>query len=249
MNNVRRAGVLAVLALLGALAATSVAKPVAHAAARLITGTQIADNSVSGRDVRNRSLSGRDVRDGTLRARDFKSGELPAGTTGAQGPVGPAGPKGDTGAAGPVGPVGPKGDKGDAGLPGAVRSGQAVAFGHDPTAETRFLTPAALLSVVAGQKVQVVANKAFGTGSAAAALLDLFPCYQSTLFGSPIVTQGAGILNNALPPNSRVTMGISYVITGLTTGTYGVGMCGDDDGNGNWTNNDAGYVSAIVLDH
>lgn len=158
-----------------------------------------------------------------------------------QGPQGPIGPAGAQGAAGPQGPAGP------AGPSGVILSGQAVALGKSPTATTQFLTPVVQVSVVAGQKVLVVANKAFGTLASPSNGLDLYPCYQSTLFGSPIVTLGSGILNNALPANSRVTMGISHVIAGLTTATYNVGMCGDDDGNGSWVNNDQGYVSVVVL--
>jgi hypothetical protein len=44
-------------------------------------------------------------------------------------------------------------------------------------------------------------------------------------------------------------MGITYVIAGLNNGTYNFGMCGDDDGNGNWSNNDQGYVSAVLLNN
>jgi hypothetical protein len=61
------------------------------------------------------------------------------------------------------------------------------------------------------------------------------------------VTLGSGILNNAMPASSRITMGISYVIAGLNTATYNFGMCGDADGDGGWVNNDQGYVSVVVL--
>jgi hypothetical protein len=265
------ANIVAVICLFVVLGGSSAAQPAVRAAASLITGKQIKNGTLTGRDVRNSSLTGADVRDGSLFAGDFKPGQLPAaakgeqgpagpaGPTGAAGPIGPAGPKGDTGATGPTGPAGPKGDtgatgptgpagpKGDTGPPGAVLSGQAVALGNSPTATTQFLTPAIQVSVGSGQKVHLVANKAFGTLASPSNGLDLYPCYQSTQIGSPIVTLGSGILNNAMPPNSRITMGINYVISGLNTGTYNVGMCGDDDGNGSWVNNDQGYVSAVVL--
>jgi len=128
-----------------------------------------------------------------------------------------------------------------------VVSGQAVAFGNSPSATTQFLTPAVQVTVAAGQKIHLVANKAFGTLASPSNGLDLYPCYQSTLLGSPIVTIGSGIINNAMPANSRITMGINYVISGLNSGPYNFGMCGDDDGNGNWLNNDQGYVSAVVV--
>jgi hypothetical protein len=139
--------------------------------------------------------------------------------------------------------------QGPASAAGTIQSGHAAGVGHDPKAATQFLSPAVQLNVATGQKVHLVANKAFGTQASPAGLLDLYPCYQSTLLGSPIVTQGLGIINNKLPANSRVTMGISYVITGLSSGTYNFGMCGDDDGDGHWTSNDAGYVAVIKLDN
>ena len=51
------------------------------------------------------------------------------------------------------------------------------------------------------------------------------------------------------PPRAIVhyLYGISAVISNLVAGTYDVGMVGDDDGNGNWNNNERGYVSVIVL--
>ena len=232
------ANVVAVICLFVVLGGTSVAQPAVQAAATLITGGHIRDSTVTGRDVRNSSLTGGDVRNGTLMADDFNPGQLPAGPTGQ---AGPAGPKGDAGPSGPAGPTGPTGPS------GVVLSAKAVGLGNSPTATTQFLTPGAQVSVAAGQKVHVVANKAFGTLASPSNGLDLYPCYQSTLFGSPIVTLGTGILNNAMPANSRITMGISHVITGLNSGTYNVGMCGDDDGNGSWVNNDQGYVSAVVL--
>jgi hypothetical protein len=180
---------------------------------------------------------------GTLKAIDAEAGQICNANQqplswNQQGPQGPAGAQGPAGPQGSVGPAGPS---------GVILSGQAVALGKSPTATTQFLTPAVQLPVVAGQKVLVVANKAFGTLVHPANGLDLYPCYQSTLFGSPIVTLGSGILNNAMPANSRITMGISHVIAGLNTGSYNFGMCGDDDGNGNWVNQDQGYVSVVLL--
>ena len=69
------------------------ADAVSHAA-RLITGKQIKNGTVTTKDVKN----------GSLLSADFKSGQLPYG---AQGPIGPQGPKGDTGDTGPsTGPAG-----------------------------------------------------------------------------------------------------------------------------------------------
>jgi Collagen triple helix repeat (20 copies) len=203
-----------------------------------VKSADVLDNGLTGGDVANDSLKGADIDESSLSVQGAQ------GPQGDPGPAGPEGPKGDTGDTGATGPAGPKGDTGPSGV---VLSGQAVALGNSPTATTQFLTPAVQVTVAAGQKVHVVANKAFGTLASPSNGLDLYPCFQSTLFGSPIVTLGTGILNNAMPANSRITMGINHVITGLNSGTYNVGMCGDDDGNGNWLNNDQGYVSAVVL--
>ena len=174
----------------------------------------------------------------------------PQGPAGEPGAIGPAGPAGLIGPIGPAGPTGPAGPQGPAGPGGVVISAGAVAPGNSPTATTQFLTPAVQVSVVAGQKVFVVANKAFGTLAQPSNGLDLYPCYQRTeIFAAPLVTLGSGILNLASSPNSRHLYGISYVIAGLNTGTYNIGMCGDDDGNGRWLNNDQGYVSVMVLNN
>ena len=184
-------------------------------------GVQAAATLITGGHIKDSTVTGRDVRNSSLTGGDVRNGTLMAGDFNpGQLPAGPS---------------------------GVVFSSQTVALGNSPTATTQFLTPGAQVSVAAGQKVHVVANKAFGTLASPSNGLDLYPCYQSTLFGSPIVTLGSGILNNAMPANSRITMGISHVITGLNSGTYNVGMCGDDDGNGSWLNNDQGYVSAVVL--
>jgi hypothetical protein len=141
---------------------------------------------------------------------------------------------------------GPQGPAGPAGPGAAIEANQAYALGNSPNATTQFLTPVVQLSVAEGEKVHIVANKAFGTQAAPAGGLDLYPCYQLKLIGAPILKNWGGIWDNSLPANSRVTMGVNSVIDGLN-GTYNFGMCGDDDGNGNWTSNDYGYVSVIKL--
>jgi hypothetical protein len=81
---------VALMALFFAIGGPSFAADAVSHAARLLTGKQIKDSSLTTRDVKNGSL---------LKA-DFKAGQLPSG---------PQGPKGDQGI------QGPKGDKGDAG--------------------------------------------------------------------------------------------------------------------------------------
>ncbi|USN99963.1 MAG: hypothetical protein H6810_04685 [Phycisphaeraceae bacterium] len=117
-----------------------------------------------------------------------------------------------------------------------------------PTVNTQFLTPTATVTITAGQKIYVSANAAFGSTIAGGAdNLDIFIGYRVSGSGATPTTVGGGIFNLRVQQNTRVPMGISAVISNLVAGTYDVGMVGDDDGNGNWNNNEWGYVSVIVL--
>ena len=64
------------------------------------------------------SVTTREVKDRSLLAKDFEKGQLPAGKTGAQGPIGPQGPAGTPGA---KGETGPKGDNGSEGAPATTK--------------------------------------------------------------------------------------------------------------------------------
>jgi hypothetical protein len=99
--------VISLLALFVALGSSSMAAPVRDAAAKLVTGAQIKDKSITTKDIKDRSL---------LKV-DFKAGQLPAGPRGDQGVQGP---KGDQGSQGPKGDTGLKGDTGE---PGPFPSG------------------------------------------------------------------------------------------------------------------------------
>ena len=85
-------------ALLVAFAALFVASSGTAVAAKLITGKQVANNSIASIDVKNGSLQTKDL---SAKARASLKGA--AGQPGAQGPAGPAGPKGADGAAGAPG--------------------------------------------------------------------------------------------------------------------------------------------------
>jgi hypothetical protein len=87
MPRITYANVVATLALVLAMGATSWAEPVRQAAARLITGKQIKDGSVAKRDL------ARGVRSKLAR-------------TGARGPTGPTGAQGSQGPQGVQGPAG-----------------------------------------------------------------------------------------------------------------------------------------------
>jgi hypothetical protein len=105
LSKVRKHAPLAVagLALFFAIGGPSFAADAVSHAARLITGKQIKDSSITTKDVKNGSL---------LKA-DFKAGQLPAGAQGAQGA------RGDTGSQGLKGDTGPPGQDGQDGGQGA----------------------------------------------------------------------------------------------------------------------------------
>jgi hypothetical protein len=121
------ANVVAVICLFVVLGGSSIAKAAARAAATLITGKQIQNNTIRSADLRENSVRSNDVRDGSLLAADFAAGQLPtppagpAGPQGPQGAPGPQGAKGEQGPAGPPGAAGPKGETGPPGLSGLLR--------------------------------------------------------------------------------------------------------------------------------
>ena len=81
-------------------------------AAKLLTGKDIKDNSITSADVRDRSLTPADFNGSVVGPAG------PAGPQGAPGTPGAPGPKGDTGAIGPMGPAGPAGPVGPTGISG-----------------------------------------------------------------------------------------------------------------------------------
>ncbi len=185
----------------------------------------------------------------------------PAGATGAdgaqgpqgvQGPVGPQGPAGAQGATGPqgatgaVGAVGPAGAQGPTGPQGIVSFATLAGFGNNPTATTAFIGPTVNVSITAGQKIMMVVSKALGSTSAGGAnSLNIYPAYQA---GAGVVTtQGGGIFGIACAQNTRETVSINYIFSGLAAGTYTVGMAGSSTNAANWNNNEYGYISAIVF--
>ena len=144
-----------------------------------------------------------------------------------------------TGAQGPDGPQGPS---------GIVTSAFATGFGNDPTATTDFLAPYATVNVVSGQSVFVVSHKAFGSISPGGAdSLRLYICYRTA--GSLVqpTTVGGGIFDLTVPQNTRIPMGMSTIIEGLSTGSWEVGLCGESTLPANWNYNEYGYTSAIVF--
>jgi Collagen triple helix repeat (20 copies) len=76
-------------------------------AARLITSSDIKDNTIRGKDVRDRSLTPRDFSGSVRGPQGIPGATGPQGPQGSQGPQGPAGPQGNQGNQGPQGPPGP----------------------------------------------------------------------------------------------------------------------------------------------
>jgi hypothetical protein len=86
--------VLAALALFVALGGSSFAAPARDAAAKLISGKSIKNNSIASADIKNNSVGSGDVKNRSLLKKDFKTGQLPAGPAGPRGPQGVVGPAG-----------------------------------------------------------------------------------------------------------------------------------------------------------
>ncbi len=192
----------------------------------------------------------------------------PMGPAGAQGPAGPMGPAGAQGPAGPVGPVGPQGAQGPqgpqgpagpagaagaqgpagpAGPSGVVSVATTSGSGPLPTASYAFLAPTVTLTVAANQKIFAVSNKALGSTVAGGGVgLNLAMCYQSTAAGSTIQTVGGAVLGLKVPQNARLLFDMNADITGLTAGSYNVGLCGYSSNAASWNDQEYGYTTAFV---
>jgi hypothetical protein len=121
-------------------------------------------------------------------------------------------------------------------------------YGADPDSTSKFLSPTVTVTITAGQKIFVTANKAFGsTAAGGAASLNLYIGYRVSGSGATPSPVGGGIYGNRVPQNTRIPMGLSAVISGLSAGSYEVGLTGTDNGDGNWNSNEYGYVSVLVL--
>jgi len=133
-------------------------------------------------------------------------------------------------------------------LTGGIFSGTYTSgYGGDPSSTLGFIGPTVSVTVSDGQRVYVSSHKALGSSSAGGAGdLDLYICYRVS--GSVITptTVGGGSYNMAVPQNTRVPMGLTAVISGLTAGTYDVGLCGITS-SANWNSNEYGYTSALVF--
>jgi hypothetical protein len=135
-------------------------------------------------------------------------------------------------------------------VPGAVEdTGFAVSSGNTPTATLQFLAPPTVVTVTSPtQIVNVVSNKAFGSSLAGGGTaLTLYMCYRvsgSAVTPTPIGGAGAFSGNQALPQGTRVVMGLSANVSGLSAADYEVGLCGTGT---NWNSNEWGFTTALVF--
>ncbi|HWI75440.1 MAG TPA: hypothetical protein VNT55_25990 [Baekduia sp.] len=102
MSGIRRqctfANAVACVCLFVVLGGDSMAKDVTASAAKLVTGKQVKNRSLTAADIKKGSLTGAEVKDRSLTAADFNGSVA--------GPKGDKGDKGDPGAKGDAGPVG-----------------------------------------------------------------------------------------------------------------------------------------------
>jgi len=120
--------------------------------------------------------------------------------------------------------------------------------GLSPTTTNQFLAATATVTVnSANQRILVTSHKALGSGVVGGANgLNLFIGYRSagtTVSPTPV---GNGTFGNQVPQGTRVTMGLSAVVTGLAPGNYEVGLMGNSAGAANWNNNEFSYTTATV---
>jgi len=120
--------------------------------------------------------------------------------------------------------------------------------GNNPATTNNFLAiPVTVTISSISQKVLVTSNKAFGsTAIGGATNLNLYIGYRPA--GSIVLPSvvGSGVFGNRVAVNTRVTMGLSGVVTGLTPGNYDVGLIGNASDAANWNYNEFSYTTAVL---
>ncbi len=181
------------------------------------------------------------------------------GDPGVQGPAGPQGLQGDPGPQGPQGSQGPQGIQGDtgpAGLQGPagpqgpqgiVNSASTSAFGYNVSGSLAFIGPTLNVTITAGQKIHMVCTKALGSTAVGGANgLNIYAAYQNTS-GGTLTTQGGGIMGISVPQNTRIPITMTWVFSGLSAGTYTIGIAGSAATPANWNSNEYGYISVFTF--
>ncbi len=208
----------------------------------------VADNATGNITPNSISVGGTTVIDSTGKwtgsATGLQGPAGPAGANGAQGPAGPAGAQGPAGAAGAAGPAGPAGPAGAQGPSGVTQIVSTSGLGAGPTTTLAFIGPTLTVTLTANQKVFVAANKALGSGATQGGPMNLYLCYELPTGTAPSVS-GGGSFGYTAPVNQRLSYGLTNTVVGLPAGSYNFGLCGTAT-DLNWTNNEFGYVSAIV---
>jgi hypothetical protein len=126
-------------------------------AAKLITGKEIANHTITGKDIKARSLPL-----SVLKA-------TPAGQQGPPGAKGAAGPKGaagEKGEAGDIGPMGPEGEAGPSAFTEIVSLNGPIATEIAPSAQFSFVGTPATIFVTEGDLGQVNGSITIGTTEA-----------------------------------------------------------------------------------
>lgn len=129
----------------------------------------------------------------------------------------------------------------------AVRAFFASGAGASPSASLAFLAAPVVVTVRQGQQVHVTSHKAFGSVAAGGAnLLNLNVCHRPAGTTSTPVTAGMGAFGNRVPQNTRVTLGLSTVISNLPAGDHQVALCGSSSDFANWNSNEFSHTTALV---
>ena len=170
----------------------------------------------------------------------------PTGQAGQAGPAGSRGPQGPQGFLGPGGPVGPSGPQGAAGASGVLGMVALSGLGAGPASALAFIGPTVSVTVDAGERVLVFAQKALGTTGGASGL-NLWICYEP--MAGALTAVGGGLFGLRAPANSRTVYGLTAPTPpSPAPGQYVVGLCGTAGAQAaNWNANDFGYVTALVL--
>jgi len=128
--------------------------------------------------------------------------------------------------------------------------GTSFSYGHSnqpsATSVIEWSGPKATLTITSpDQKILVIANVVMGAGSIAANGLKLYTAYSLTSASAP-TPFGAGSYNMTCPVYTRLSYSTTGIVTGLSPGTYyfGAAVSVSDL---NWTNNEYGTVTAIII--
>lgn len=120
--------------------------------------------------------------------------------------------------------------------------------GLNPTSTNQFLAQTVTVTVnSSAQKILVTSHKALGSTAATGANnLSLYIGFRPAGNTASPSTVGGGTLGNRVTQNTRITMGLSAMITGLAPGDYEVGLMGVSSEAANWNSNEFSYTTATV---